>query len=150
MNVDFMLGQRAISLDTDAQKVQLAGGEAVPFDGLVIATGGQVRELPNQPRMDGIYTLRTIDDSLAIRAARADKPRVAVIGAGFIGSEVAASARQLGLEVTVIEALEAPLAQSLAPRVGSILQQTQSSRRATRFRACSRHPVRPSHSNRFR
>ncbi len=123
LNVDLMLGQRAISLDTDAQNMQLAGGEAVPFDGLVIATGCQVRELPNQPRMDGIYTLRTIDDSLAIRAALAHKPRVAVIGAGFIGSEVAASARQLGLEVTVIEALEAPLAQSLGPRVGSILQE---------------------------
>jgi len=123
LNVDLMLGQRAVSLDTDARKVQLEGGEAVPFDGLVIATGGHVRELPNQPRMDGIYTLRTIDDSLAIRAALSNESRLAVIGAGFIGAEVAASARQLGLDVTMIEALETPLAQSLGPRVGSIVQE---------------------------
>jgi NADPH-dependent 2,4-dienoyl-CoA reductase/sulfur reductase-like enzyme len=123
LDVDIMLGQRAVSLDTDARKVQLEGGEAVPFDGLVIATGGHVRELPNQPRMDGIYTLRTIDDSLAIRAALSNESRLAVIGAGFIGAEVAASARQLGLDVTMIEALETPLAQSLGPRVGSIVQE---------------------------
>ena len=122
LNVDLVLGQRAISLDPDAREVRLEGGDVVSFEGLVIATGGHVRELPNQPQIDGIHTLRTLDDSLAIRAALEAKPRVAVIGAGFIGAEVAASARQLGLEVTMIEALETPLAQSLGPRVGGILQ----------------------------
>jgi NADPH-dependent 2,4-dienoyl-CoA reductase/sulfur reductase-like enzyme len=123
LDIDLMLGRRAVSLDTDAREVGLQGGEAVSFDGLVIATGGHVRELPNQPRIDGIHTLRTLDDSLAIRAALVAKPRVAVIGAGFIGAEVAASARQLGLEVTMIEALETPLAQSLGPRLGAVLQE---------------------------
>lgn len=132
LNVDLILGQRAVSLDTDAREVQLEGGDAVSFDGLVIATGGHARELPEQPRIEGIHTLRTIDDSLAIRAALANEPRVAVIGAGFIGAEVAASARQMGLDVTVIEALETPLAQSLGSRVGSILQEMHE-RRGVRF-----------------
>ncbi len=128
LNVELMLGQRAVSLDTDAREIRLEGGSTVSFDGMVIATGGHVRELPNQPRMDGIHTLRTLDDSLAIRAALEAQPRVAVIGAGFIGAEVAASAQQLGLEVTMIEALETPLAQSLGPRLGRILQEAHERR----------------------
>jgi NADPH-dependent 2,4-dienoyl-CoA reductase/sulfur reductase-like enzyme len=136
LNVELVLGQRAVSLDTVAREVLLDGGAAVSFDGMVIATGGHVRELPNQPRIDGIHTLRTLDDALAIRAALASKPRVAVIGAGFIGAEVAASARQLGLEVTMIEALDTPLAQSLGPRVGGILQGAHE-RRGVRVR-CGR------------
>ncbi len=128
LNVDLLLGQRAVLLDTDARELRLEAGDRVSFDGMVIATGGQVRELPNQPRIDGIYTLRTLDDSLAIRAALEAKPRVAVIGAGFVGAEVAASARQLGLEVTMIEALETPLAQSLGPRLGRVLQEAHERR----------------------
>jgi NADPH-dependent 2,4-dienoyl-CoA reductase/sulfur reductase-like enzyme len=128
LNVELMLGRRAVSLDTDAREIRLEGGSTVSFDGMVIATGGHVRKLPNQPRIEGIHTLRTLDDSLAIRAALQTKPRVAVIGAGFIGAEVAASARQLGLEVTMIEALETPLARSLGPRLGRILQEAHERR----------------------
>jgi NADPH-dependent 2,4-dienoyl-CoA reductase/sulfur reductase-like enzyme len=136
LKVELALGQRAASLDAAARKLQLEGGTTVSFDGMVIATGGHVRELPNQPRIGGIYTLRTLDDALAIREALGRKPRVAVIGAGFIGAEVAASARQLGLEVTMIEALDTPLAQSLGPRLGSILQDAHE-RRGVRVR-CGR------------
>ena len=128
LNLQLLLGQRALSLDTVKREIRLEGGTVVSFDGLVIATGGEVRELPHQPRINGIYTLRTLDDALAIRAAFARKPRVAVIGAGFIGAEVAASARQLGLDVTMIEALQAPLAQSLGPRLGRILQEAHERR----------------------
>ena len=122
LDVDLRLGQRAVFLDTDKREVRLESGDAVGYDGLIIATGGEVRALPNQPTMAGIHMLRTLDDALAIRAALQAKPRVAVIGAGFIGAEVAASARQLGLDVTMIEALETPLAQSLGPRIGRLLQ----------------------------
>ena len=128
LNVELALGRRAVSLDTNAREIRLEGGDTVPFDGLVIATGGRVRELPDQPRLEGLHTLRTLDDSLAIRAALGSKPRVAVIGAGFIGAEVAASARQLGLEVTLIEALEAPLVQSVGPRVGRFVQEAHERR----------------------
>jgi len=122
LKVELRLGQRAQSLDTGAREVLLQSGEVVSYDGLVIATGGEVRALPNQPSLRGIHVLRTLDDALAIRTELEAGPRVAVIGAGFIGAEVAASARQLGLEVTMIEALETPLAQSLGPRLGRILQ----------------------------
>lgn len=122
LNVELALGQRAVALDTDAREVRLEAGGTVAFDGMVIATGGRARELPHQPRLEGIHTLRTLDDSLAIASALESKPRVGIIGAGFIGAEVAASARKMGLDVTLIEALEAPLVQSLGPRVGRLLQ----------------------------
>jgi len=126
--VELRLGQRAQSLDAGAGEILLQSGEVVSYDGLVIATGGEVRALPNQPSLKGIHVLRTLDDALALRAAFETKPRVAVIGAGFIGAEVAASARQLGLEVTMIEALETPLAQSLGTRLGRILQEVHERR----------------------
>jgi NADPH-dependent 2,4-dienoyl-CoA reductase/sulfur reductase-like enzyme len=128
LNVELRLGQCASSLDTSAGEVVLQSGEVVSYDGLVIATGAEARTLPNQPALEGIHVLRTLDDALAIRAALEAKPRVAVIGAGFIGAEVAASARQLGLEVTMIEALETPLAQSLGPRLGRVLQEVHERR----------------------
>jgi NADPH-dependent 2,4-dienoyl-CoA reductase/sulfur reductase-like enzyme len=128
LNVELRLGQCARSLDTSAGEVVLQSGEVVAYDGLVIATGAEARTLPNQPALEGIHVLRTLDDALAIRAALEAKPRVAVIGAGFIGAEVAASARQLGLEVTMIEALETPLAQSLGPRLGRVLQEVHERR----------------------
>lgn len=128
LRVELILGRRAVSLDTVAREVHLEDGAVIGFDGLVIATGGRVRELPAQPRMSGLFTLRSVDDAMAIRAAFESKPRVAVIGAGFIGAEVAASARQLGLEVTMIEALETPLAQSLGRRLGRTLQELHESR----------------------
>jgi len=128
LNVELKLGQRAQALDAGAREVLLQSGEVVSYDGLVIATGGEVRTLPNQPSLQGIHVLRTLDDALAARAALEAKPRVAVIGAGFIGAEVAASARQLGLEVTMVEALETPLAQSLGTRLGRILQEVHERR----------------------
>ncbi|MGB5682896.1 MAG: FAD-dependent oxidoreductase [Polyangiales bacterium] len=128
LNAELVLGRRAVGLRTDTREVLLEGGETVPYEGLVIATGGRARRLPNQPALDGVFTLRTLDDSLAIRAALGAKPRVAVIGAGFIGAEVAASARQLGLDVTMIEALETPLARTLGPELGRLLQQAHERR----------------------
>jgi len=128
LNVDLRLGERALCLDNNAREVRLHGGDSVSYDGLVIATGGEVCELPNQPALEGVHVLRTLDDAFAIRAAFQTKPRVAVIGAGFIGAEVAASARQLGLQVTMVEALETPLAQSLGPRLGEILQRAHERR----------------------
>ena len=94
---------------------------AVPFDGLVIATGVAPRRLPGTDHLAGVHVLRTLDDALAIRAALDAGPRVAVIGAGFIGGEVAATCRQRGLEVTLIEALELPLLRVLSREIGEIV-----------------------------
>ncbi|MEM7136790.1 MAG: FAD-dependent oxidoreductase [Myxococcota bacterium] len=123
LKLDLRLGQRAVKLDAVARQVSLESGDVVEYDKLVIATGGRVRCLPNQPTLEGLFTLRTVDDALAIRAALGRARRVVVVGAGFIGAEVAASARQLGLEVSMVELLPAPMAHSLGTRIGSVLAQ---------------------------
>lgn len=134
--IDLRLGQRAIALDPTGRKVHLEGGAAVTFDGLVVATGAEVKTLPDQPQLGGLFTLRTLDDALAIRDSLKKAKRVAVIGAGFIGAEVAASARTLGIDVVMIEALDTPLAQSLGSQLGHILQR-EHERRGVEVR-CSR------------
>lgn len=120
LELDLHLGRRAESLDVAARKVTLDDGSELDFEGLLIATGATPRNLPNTPELPGIHTLRTLDDALAIRAALAASPRVAVVGAGFIGAEVAASCRALGLDVTMIEALPTPLANALPHEIGDI------------------------------
>lgn len=119
LEVTWRLGRRAERLDLAARRVALAGGESVPFDGLVIATGTFARRLPGTPALAGIHTLRTLADCLALRAELDRSPRVAVIGAGFIGLEVAATCRARGLTVSVIEALPAPLERGLGARLGA-------------------------------
>ena len=120
LDLDLRLGTRAAGLDVGARHVTLDGGESLPFDGLVIATGLRPRHL-DVPDVAGVHYLRTIDDCLAIREAMEKGPRVAVIGAGFIGGEVAGTARERGLEVTLIEALELPLLRVLSRDVAEVI-----------------------------
>jgi NADPH-dependent 2,4-dienoyl-CoA reductase/sulfur reductase-like enzyme len=122
LGFDLHLGVKAVGLDTAARQVHLSDGSALPFDGLVIATGAAPRRLPWQPELPGIFELRTLDDSLALRRALEEGPRrVVVVGAGFIGAEVAATARSRGLEVSLIEALPVPLARGLGPALGAAI-----------------------------
>lgn len=118
-NVEVLLGEAAEALDSDARVVTV-GGREVPYDGLVIATGAASRGLPDIDEPDGVYHLRTADDALALRAAFEGAQRVVVVGAGFIGSEVASAARARGLDVTVIEAARLPLTRSVGPDVGEV------------------------------
>ena len=120
LRLDLHLGARAQSLDLATRRVRLENGDALPFDGLVIATGARARMLPGAPPLAGIHVLRTLDDALALRAELEQSPRVAVVGAGFIGAEVAASCRKRGLEVTLIEALPHPMARVLNREVGML------------------------------
>jgi 3-phenylpropionate/trans-cinnamate dioxygenase ferredoxin reductase component len=113
------LGQRAASLDLRARAVILEDGESIAFDGLVIATGATPRRLPGIADLEGVHVLRTLGDAMAIRAQLENGPRVCVVGAGFIGAEVAAACRARGLDVTVVEALAAPLAQILPSELAS-------------------------------
>lgn len=113
-------GRRAVRIDTDARRIVLDDGAELAFDGLLIATGASPRRLPGQPALDGVFTLRTLDDALAIRAALERAPRVCVVGGGFIGAEVAASCRERGLDVTMVEALGHPLEQALGPEIGAL------------------------------
>ena len=118
-DVDQRLGTRAVDVDLATRTVGLHGGERLAFDDLVIATGASPRTLATGGELAGVHTLRTLDDSLAIKAALDARPgRVVVVGAGFIGSEVAAVARTMGLDVTILEALPTPLARALGPTLG--------------------------------
>jgi NADPH-dependent 2,4-dienoyl-CoA reductase/sulfur reductase-like enzyme len=119
--LEIRLGTPATVLDLSAREVEVAGGERIAFDGLVIATGATPRVLPGLPQLDGVGTLRTLDDSLALRDRLDAGARVVVIGAGFIGSEVAATCRTRGLAVTVLEALPQPMVRGLGARIGGRL-----------------------------
>ena len=103
------------------------GDEKIFYDGLIIATGARARKLLKTDDMDGIHTLRTIEDSLAIRSALHSSSSVVIVGAGFIGSEVAAAARHHGCEVSIIEAGGAPLMRGLGLEVGSACGQLHES-----------------------
>jgi NADPH-dependent 2,4-dienoyl-CoA reductase/sulfur reductase-like enzyme len=114
------LGVAATGLSLRDRAVQLAGGETIAFDGLVIATGSATRRLPGQPDDESLFELRTLDDSVALRERlAAGDQRVAVVGAGFIGLEVAATARSLGNDVVVLEGAPAPLIRGLGAEMGA-------------------------------
>lgn len=106
--LEWRLGERAAELDTAGRAVVLASGERVVTDGVVVTTGARARTLPGAPPR-GVHTLRTLDDAVALRADLRPGARLVVIGGGFIGAEVASTARGLGVEVTVVEAAAAPL-----------------------------------------
>ena len=118
LGAEWLLGRAATGLDPFRRRLDI-GGDTLAYDGLVIATGAPPRRLPGLPDLAGIHVLRTLDDAIALRAELVRSPRVAVIGAGFIGSEVASSCRALGVEVTVIEALPVPLARAIGEEMGT-------------------------------
>lgn len=118
LQIDLRLGQRATALDTVAREV-IADGRPVGYDALVIATGSAARPLPGAGHLAGVHTLRTLDDAQAIRTALAHATNVVVAGAGFIGSEIASSARKRGLRVTLIEAQLTPLASAVGKELGA-------------------------------
>ena len=113
--LDMRLGVRATSLDLRTRRVTLADGTCADYDRLIIATGARARTLPGIAPRAGLLVLRGLDDAIALRRELLHAPRVAIVGAGFIGLEVAASCRARGLHVTVIEALPVPLSPILAP-----------------------------------
>ncbi len=123
--LDMHLGNAATGLRTDKRIVSLADGSELPFDGLVIATGAIPRRLPGQPELDGVVELRTLANSMALRDRIADgSARVTVIGAGFIGLEVAATTRQRGCAVTVLESAPAPMIRGLGAEMGTAVAAT--------------------------
>jgi 3-phenylpropionate/trans-cinnamate dioxygenase ferredoxin reductase subunit len=117
VDVEWRLGTRATALDLERREVVL-GDERLGYDRLLIATGARPRHWPGRAiEVDGVFMLRDLDDALALRAAFAHRPRLAVVGAGFIGCEVAATARKLGLDVTLIDVAHQPMT-ALGPAVG--------------------------------
>jgi len=121
LQLDLRLGCSATGLDVAGRTLEVDGA-AEPFDGLVIATGTRCRTLPGTAGLAGVHTLRTRDDAAAIRDALADGARrLMVVGAGFIGAEVASTAIGRGVEVTMVEALEAPFGRVLGVEMGAVM-----------------------------
>ncbi len=121
LGIEWRLGVSATALDARTRTVSLSDGEQLVADGIVIATGASPRRLPGFD-LHGVHELRTLADARALRTALGDEPkRVVVIGAGFIGAEVASTARGLGLEVTLIEAAPYPLARVLDRAAGDAI-----------------------------
>jgi 3-phenylpropionate/trans-cinnamate dioxygenase ferredoxin reductase subunit len=118
--IDLQLNRRVTDGSLSERKLALEGGEMVAFDTLILGLGGTPRRLPDVPQAENVLTLRSLRDSQAIRQALERTSRLLLIGAGFIGAEVAASARQLGKEVLMIEAAPVPLSRALGPEVGEI------------------------------
>jgi NADPH-dependent 2,4-dienoyl-CoA reductase/sulfur reductase-like enzyme len=117
LKVELVLGTPARRLDPTRRVVEVGGAE-VPYAGLVIATGATARRFPGVGQLAGVHVLRTLDDALAIRTALDTAPRTVVIGAGFIGSEVASAARRRGLPVTIVEAEPTPLVRAIGRAMG--------------------------------
>jgi NADPH-dependent 2,4-dienoyl-CoA reductase/sulfur reductase-like enzyme len=120
-DITLRLGSAATSVDTTAQTVTLADGSVIGYDELVIATGLVPKRIPSFPDLEGIRVLRSIDESAALRAHAATARRAVIVGAGFIGCEVAASLRQLGVDVVIVEPQPTPLASVLGERIGALV-----------------------------
>ncbi len=119
LDAQWLLGVRAVALDAGTHTVQLDDGRSVTADAVVIATGSQARRMPGAP--PGVHTIRTLADAAALRGELTPGTRLAVIGAGFIGAEIASTASALGIDVTVIEAAPTPLAGPLGPEMGLVV-----------------------------
>jgi 3-phenylpropionate/trans-cinnamate dioxygenase ferredoxin reductase component len=119
--IELRLGRTVTRVDTPAKQVTLDDGEQVPYDRLLIATGSEPRRLsiPGGD-LDGVHYLRTVGDSDAIRERLDRGGSAVVVGAGWIGAEVAASARQRGLDVTIVEPASLPLERVLGPELGAV------------------------------
>lgn len=118
LGVDLVLGEPATGLDADAREV-VVGDRRIGYDALVVATGARARTLPGD--LAGVHTLRTLDDAQAVRAALDAGARTVVVGAGFIGSEVASGARRRGLPAIIVEALPVPLVRAVGEQMGAAL-----------------------------
>jgi 3-phenylpropionate/trans-cinnamate dioxygenase ferredoxin reductase subunit len=118
--IDLRLDTEVAGGSLSSHKVKLADGREVPFDFLVLGLGGTPRQLSDSPAAENAFTLRSLRDSQALRQALQACSRLLLIGAGFIGAEVGASARQLGKEVLMVEAAPVPLARALGEEVGAI------------------------------
>lgn len=116
--IDLRLKKRVAAIDPSARAVRLETGETLPYDACVIATGSRVRRLAIEgATLPGVHYLRGLDDALALKAALKPGVRIGIVGGGYIGLEVAASAAKLGAKATVIEMLPKLMSRAVAPEI---------------------------------
>jgi NADPH-dependent 2,4-dienoyl-CoA reductase/sulfur reductase-like enzyme len=121
LDVDFILGDPALALDVANRTVRTTSGRALQADAVVVATGLRPRTLPGQSDLAGVHVLRTLDDACALRTELLDATQLVVVGDGVLGAEIAATARTLGLAVTLAGPQQAPLASQFGPEVSGLL-----------------------------
>lgn len=120
LDSDLRLGRSAVALDLTERHVRLDDGENIAFDGLVIATGVTPVRLPGSD-LAGVHVLRTLDDALALRTVLRTGPRLVVVGTGFLGTETAAAARAVGVDVTLVGSAPVPLRRPFGDRIGKLV-----------------------------
>lgn len=118
--IDLRLGTRVVAVDRDARTATTDDGVELRWDALVLATGARVRHLPF-PAPDGVHVLRTADDALALRDELVPGSHLVTVGGGFVGTEVASTATQLGVTVTMVVGGLAPFQRALGPEIGRLL-----------------------------
>ncbi|MFE3827523.1 NAD(P)/FAD-dependent oxidoreductase [Streptomyces sp. NPDC059092] len=123
LRLDLRLGVPAAGLDLAGRTVALADGTRVPYEGLVVATGVRPRRLPGCEDLAGVHTLRGPHDALALKERLLPGRRLVIVGAGFVGAEVAAVARGLGVDVTMLESGPVPMAMAIGEQAGRFLAQ---------------------------
>lgn len=121
LGAEFVLGDPAVALDPATRTVRTESGRELTADAVVIATGVRARRLPGQDALAGVHVLRTLDDALALRGDLLAGRRLVVVGEGVLGSEIAATGRGLGLDVTLTGPLDAPMALQVGPLVSGVL-----------------------------
>ena len=121
LNAEFVPGDAAVALDPGTRSVRTAAGREYRADAVVIATGMRARVLPGQHELAGVHVLRTLDHALALRKDLMACTRLVVVGEGVLGAEIAATARKLGLDVTMTGPQPAPMALQVGPLVSGLL-----------------------------
>ncbi|MBO0853916.1 MAG: FAD-dependent oxidoreductase [Nocardia sp.] len=120
-DIDLRVGVPVTGVDTAARRLPLADGSELEYDQLIIATGLRPKRIPGLPEAEGVHVLRRYEDAVGLRDAVADAERALVVGAGFIGCELAASFRSLGVDVVLVEPQPTPLAAALGETVGRLV-----------------------------
>lgn len=120
-NIELRLDTEVTGLDTASRKIRLANGETLAYDDVIIATGLVPRRIPGLPELGGVHVLRTLEDSLAVRAELEHGRKALIVGAGFIGCELASSFRAKGVDVVLVEPQPTPLAAVLGEQIGRLI-----------------------------
>ncbi|MFC8824085.1 NAD(P)/FAD-dependent oxidoreductase [Streptomyces sp. NPDC057137] len=128
LNAEFILGDPAVGLDAATRTVRTASGRTLRAEAVVVATGTRPRTLPGQAGLAGVHVLRTLDDALALRAGLLGAARLVVVGDGVLGAEISATARTMGLDVTVAGPQHAPMANQLGHGVADLLAELHTER----------------------